>query len=473
MAKRNLSQISASPERIDQPNQASRDSVPGSEHVQSNPLATHPHLAPLRVLVVDDERPIRVSCEAIARSSGFDAASVGSGEEALERMTREPFDIVLLDIRMPKTSGLDLIEELLAVSPGSYIVMMTGHASIEAAVEAMKKGAYHFIQKPFHLDELRIVLQRIGAEITASAEATMWRSQVDTSKAFGRMLGATGAMRQIFRMAARASVRKNPILIVGEPGTGKELIARCIHDCGEQSAKPFVVIDCDATSPEKQFDALCAAEGSGDTPGLAAGTSILLNEVSLLSKEAQAQFFRILDNRSSPPGFRVIATTSRDLEPLAARGEFRSDLLYRLSVFVLRMPPLRDRAADIPLLVDYFLDLDAADKGRKIEVTSESMQALMRYPWPGNVRQLRSIIERSVASMTGTTLKVSHLPAELKSWRKETVPQPGAAVVETMAEVEKRAVMEAMKFTNGDKVKAAQLLGISRTTLYRKLEEYK
>jgi DNA-binding NtrC family response regulator len=297
----------------------------------------------------------------------------------------------------------------------------------------------------------------------------MWRSQVDTSKAFGRMLGSTGPMRQIFRMAARASARKNPILIVGEPGTGKELIARCIHDCGEQSDKPFVVIDCD-TVAEKQLEALSAANPEGDSTD---GGSLLLNEVSLLSKEAQSHLFRLLDNRTNPPKFRVMATTSRDLEPLVAHGEFRGDLLYRLSVFVLRMPPLRERTADIPLLVDYFLDLDAADKGRKVEATTEVLQALMRYPWPGNVRQLRSVIERSVASMTGTTLKGSHLPADLRNWRKEAAPQAGAAVIETMAEVEKRAVMEAIRFTNGDKVKAAHLLGISRTTLYRKLEEYK
>jgi len=473
MVRSKLSQMGTPEDNGERANQVSHDLPPASSRVPSSSLGTHPHLAPLRVLVVDDERPIRVSCEAIARSSGFDAASVASGQEALDRLAREPFDIVLLDIRMPKTSGLDLIEELLAISPGSYIVMMTGHASIEAAVEAMKKGAYHFIQKPFHLDEIRIVLQRIGEEITTSAEATMWRSQVDTSKAFGRMLGSTGPMRQIFRMAARASARKNPILIVGEQGTGKELIARCIHDCGERNDKPFLVIDCDAATPEKQIEALSAADPGNGAAAPVAGGSVLLNEVSLLSKEAQSHLFRLLDNRSTPPDFRVMATTTKDLEPLAARGEFRSDLLYRLSVFVLRMPPLRERVADIPLLVDYFLDLDAADKGRKIEATTETLQALMRYPWPGNVRQLRSVIERAVASMTGTTLKVSHLPSDLKNWKKEAVSQSGAAVVETMAEVEKRAVMEAMKFTNGDKVKAAQLLGISRTTLYRKLEEYK
>jgi DNA-binding NtrC family response regulator len=473
MARSNLSQMGTPGDHGATAKQSSQDSATTSGSAALSPLGTHPHLAPLRVLVVDDERPIRVSCEAIARSSGFDAASVSSGEEALERLAREPFDIVLLDIRMPKASGLDLIEELLAISPGSYIVMMTGHASIEAAVEAMKKGAYHFIQKPFHLDEIRIVLQRIGEEITASAEATMWRSQVDTSKAFGRMLGSTGPMRQIFRMAARASVRKNPILIVGEPGTGKELIARCIHDCGERNDRPFLAIDCDAAPPDKQFEALSGVESGGEAAASIVGGSVLLNEVSLLSKEAQSHLFRLLDNRSNPPDFRVMATTSRDLDPLVARGEFRSDLLYRLSVFVLRMPPLRERVADIPLLVDYFLDLDAADKGRRIEATSETLQVLMRYPWPGNVRQLRSVVERSVASMTGTVLKVSHLPPDLKNWKKETVSQSSPAVVETMAEVEKRAVMEAMKFTNGDKVKAAQLLGISRTTLYRKLEEYK
>jgi DNA-binding NtrC family response regulator len=473
MAQGNLSRMDTPQGRGESTKQVSQDFVAGCELVPSNALGTHPHLAPLRVLVVDDERPIRVSCEAIARSSGFDAASVTSGQEALERLAREPFDIVLLDVGMPKTSGLDLIEELLSISPGTYIVMMTGHASIEAAVDAMKKGAYHFIQKPFHLDEIRILLQRIGEEITTSAEATMWRSQVDTSRAFGRMLGASGPMRQIFRMAARASARKNPILIVGEPGTGKELIARCIHDSGERNDKPFLVIDCDAAPPEKQFEMLSAADPAGNSADSVAGGSILLNEVSLLSKEAQSHLFRLLDNRSSPPSFRVMATTSKDLEPLAPRQEFRSDLLYRLSVFVLRMPPLRERVADIPLLVDYFLDLDAADKGRKIEATTEALQALMRYPWPGNVRQLRSAIERSVASMTGTTLKPGHLPSDLKNWKKETVSQSGVAVIETMAEVEKRAVTEAMKFTNGDKVKAAHLLGISRTTLYRKLEEYR
>lgn len=437
-------------------------------------LGVQPHPAPLRILVVDDERAVRVSCEGIARSSGFDVASVGSAKEALEALAREPFDIILLDIRMPKISGLDVLEELLAVSPGSYVVMMTGYASVESAVEAMRKGAYHFIQKPFHLDEIRIILKRIEAEIMASAEATMWRSQVDTSRAFGRMLGSTGSMQQIFRMAARASARRNPLLIVGEPGTGKRLIARCIHDSSDRRDMPFVTLDCEEDPAERQLEGLTNVYPAGGLSAAASSGAILLNEVSMLSHEAQSRLFHILDDHTGPPPeVRLVSTTSRDLEPLAARGEFRRDLLYRLSVFVLRMPPLRERAVDIPALVEHFLDLDAVEHGRKIELSSQAAQVLMHYPWPGNVRQLRSVIERSVAGMTGTTLKPGHLPPEIRNWKDEPDSPSGEAEIETMAEVEKRAVMNAMRHTKGDKVKASQLLGISRTTLYRKLEEYK
>jgi two-component system response regulator HydG len=427
----------------------------------------------LRALVVDDERQVRVACEAIARSAGFVATSVGSGAEALQAVAHEPFDVVLMDVRMPGVSGLDLLETLLAQTPASYVIMMTGYASVESAVEAMKKGAYHYIRKPFHIDELRIVLQRIEAEIQASAEARMWRSQVNTSCAFGRMIGSTGPMQQVFRLAARASARVNPLLLVGEKGTGKELIARCIHDCSDRREKPFVVIECDSGNPEKILAEVRAAAEAG-SEGTAEGGSLLLKEISSMPMEAQAVIFRMLDNQQTPgPNVRLMATTSQELEPLAKRGEFRQNLLYRLSVFILRMPPLRDRASDIPALVDYFLDLDAANTGRKVKISDQALRTLMRFPWPGNIRQLRNCVERATANLVGTNLKATELPAEVRDWKEDTQPVVGAPVVETLAEAERRAVLAAMKFAKGDKMKAAQLLGIGRTTLYRKLEEYK
>lgn len=429
--------------------------------------------AQLRALVVDDERQVRVACEAIARSAGFLATSVGSGAEALQAVAHEPFDVVLMDVRMPGASGLDLLETLLVQSPASYVVMMTGYASVESAVEAMKKGAYHYIRKPFHIDELRIVLQRIEAEIQASAEARMWRSQVNTSCAFGRMIGSTGPMQQVFRMAARASARLNPLLIIGEKGTGKELIARCIHDCSDRRDRPFVIVECDSGNPDKVLAEVSAAAEAGNK-SIAEGGSILLKEISAMPMEAQTVVFRMLDNQQSAgPNVRIMATTSQELDPLAKRGEFRQNLLYRLSVFVLRMPPLRDRSSDVPALVDYFLDLDAANTGRKIRISDQALRTLMRFPWPGNIRQLRNSVERATANLVGVNLKASDLPAEIRDWKEDTLPTACVPVVETLAEAERRTVLAAMKFAKGDKMKAAQLLGIGRTTLYRKLEEYK
>jgi len=426
----------------------------------------------LRALVVDDERPVRVACEAITRSAGFSATSVGSGPEALQAIASEPFDVVLLDVRMPGISGLELLETLRAESPASYIVMMTGYASVESAVEAMKKGAYHYIRKPFHIDELRIVLQRIEAEIQASAEARMWRSQVNTSCAFGRMIGSTGPMQQIFRLAARAAARSNPMLVSGENGTGKELIARCIHDCSDRRDNPFLVIDCDGGNPDKVLSDLQAAAAPGSSTS--EGGTLLLKEVPALTMEAQSIVFNMLDNQQSAgPNVRVVATASQELDPLVKHGTFRQNLLYRLSVFVLRMPPLRDRSSDIPALVSYFLDLDAANTGRKVKISDQALRSLMRFPWPGNIRQLRNCIERATANLVGTNLKTAELPEEVRCWKEDAPAVGGRPAVETLAEAERRAVLAAMKHARGDKMKAAQLLGIGRTTLYRKLEEYR
>jgi two-component system, NtrC family, response regulator AtoC len=446
----------------------------------------------IRLLVVDDEQSIRRLCMTIGNSLGFACAEAESAEAALARLEAEIPDLVLTDLKLPTQSGVDLLRQIKGLLPRTEVAIMTGHGSIESAVDAMKLGAYDYIEKPFRVEKMRLLLQRMAEKVRLVTENAFLRERVSTEENLDGIIGTSANIQDVLRMISRLKDTRTPVLISGESGTGKELVARAIHFRGAMATTPFVAVDCGSLVPTLMESELFGYEKGAFTgatkskSGLfqaANGGTIFLDEIGELPLEMQAKLLRVLQEKEIRPvgsndqvgvDVRVIAATNRDLEAAYRDGTFRKDLYFRLNVVTVHLPALRDRRSDIPMLVHHFLDRYAP--GANLQVTSAAMKSLLHYDWPGNVRELENCVARAVTLGDHKMIDVNDLPPAIRTEQTSLAPvspQEAASLSTTaLAEMERMTILRVFEQANGDKALAGKMLGISRATLYRKLKRY-
>ena len=445
-----------------------------------------------RLLVVDDEQSIRRLCMTIGNTLGYVCTEAESAEAALRRLESDAPDLILTDLKLPAMSGVELLKQTKRLLPHAEIAIMTGHASIESAVDAMKLGAYDYIEKPFRVEKMRLLLQRMAEKVHLVTENEFLRERVTTEDKLDGIIGTSAHIQDVLRMIARLKDTRTPVLISGESGTGKELAARAIHFRGSMAQTPFVAVDCGSLVPTLMESELFGYEKGAFTgatkskAGLfqaANGGTIFLDEIGELPLEMQAKLLRVLQEKEVRPvgsneratvDVRVIAATNRDLEAAYRAGTFRKDLYFRLNVVTVHLPSLRDRRSDIPVLVHHFLDRYA--KGSQIQVTPAAMKSLLQYDWPGNVRELENCIARAVTLGDGRTIDVADLPPAIRAEQAEggsaRAPESSSLSTTALAEMDRMTILRVFEQAHGDKALAGKMLGISRATLYRKLKRY-
>lgn len=443
---------------------------------------------PMSVLIVDDEETTRELCATVATQAGLRAAGVASSERALEYLEQNPVDIVIADLKLPGMSGLDLLKRVSELYPQISVIVLTQYGSIDSAIAATRMGALDYVTKPFRVDELRARLDRAVQAVDLQQENRLLRDQLHAQVAFGSIVGASEKMLRVYRMVEKVSPRNYSVLILGESGTGKELIARAVHLASPRKNQPFVPVDCSAITPTLIESELFgyvkgAFTGAVQTKrGLleaANGGSLFLDEIGDMPIDLQAKLLRAIQEREIKPvgaierrpfDVRIIAATNRDLEACIRAGTFRQDLYFRLNVVQIKLPPLRERKTDIPFLVTSFLEKYAHTDEPPFAISEDAMRLLMAYDWPGNVRELENAIARAVAVSSGPLIHVAELPSSL---HYPTVDQlPAKDEILPLEELERRAILRTLRETNNDKVAASKILGIGKTTLYRKLKHY-
>jgi len=445
-----------------------------------------------RLLVVDDEQSIRRLCMTIGNTLGFSCVEAESAEAALALLDREIPDLVLTDLKLPTLSGVELLRQIKALLPRAEIAIMTGHGSIESAVDAMKLGAYDYIEKPFRVEKMRLLLQRMAEKVRLVTENQFLRERVNTEESLDGIIGTSANIQDVLRMISRLKDTRTPVLVSGESGTGKELVARAIHFRGTMAQTPFVAVDCGSLVPTLMESELFGYEKGAFTgatktkAGLfqaANGGTIFLDEIGELPLEMQAKLLRVLQEKEVRPvgsndhvsvDVRVIAATNRDLEAAYREGTFRKDLYFRLNVVTVHLPALRDRRSDIPMLVHHFLDRYAP--ASNLQVTPAAMKSLLHYDWPGNVRELENCVARAVTLGDHQVIDVNDLPPAIRTEHSSSISisSHDAASLSTtaLAEMERMTILRVFEQAHGDKALAGKMLGISRATLYRKLKRY-
>ncbi|MDE3170873.1 MAG: sigma-54-dependent Fis family transcriptional regulator [Acidobacteriota bacterium] len=440
------------------------------------------------ILIVDDEDTTRNLCRDVVADAGLRTRTASTTEQALEILDQSPIDLVITDLRVPQIGGFELLKRVRESYPQTAVMVLTQYGTIESAVDAIRRGAADYITKPFHVPELRNKIDRVIRSIEIDQENRVLREQLNSRPGFGGLLGVSHKMVRVYRLIEKVSQHHYPVLILGESGTGKELVARSIHFSGLRKNRPFVPVDCSALVPtliESELFGYVKGAFTGamhSKPGLmeAAGNGTLfLDEIGDLPVDLQAKLLRALQEREIKPvgstervpiAARVIAATNRDLEAAVRQGQFRQDLFFRLNVVQIKMPPLRERKTDIPLLVNAFLEKFSEPNGRIRTISEDAMARLIAYDWPGNVRELENAIERAVALGSGPILHVGDLPSNLHYGGHDRLPQSDELL--PLEELERRAILRALRESSGDKLAAARLLGIGKTTLYRKLKQY-
>ncbi len=454
----------------------------------------------LRVLVVEDDAPVRHACAEIAHNLGYLVEMADSVTAARHKLGQSGTDLVLLDIKLPGGGGFALLQEIRASHPRTVVVMMTAFATVPSAVEAMRLGAGDFLSKPFTMEELSAVLERAADRREWTDQSRTLREQFLAANGTGMLVGQSPVMEKLFRMVAKVALTTHPVLIVGESGVGKEVVARAVHVNGPESAKPFVPVDCGALVPAMLEAELFGHAGSGtgdrDTKtGLLAAAgdgTVFLDEIGDLPLDLQAKLVRALQEKQIwpvgavhpvPMRARVLAASTCDLPALVGNGRFRKDLFYRLNVVNVRVPPLRERRGDIPLLAAHILERIRGERGFLYTCSDETIRLMVEYDWPGNVRELEYCLERASALSSGPVLHLADLPSALQNHHHQAhaevpaafaaEPGPGMrAPVIPIAELERQAILNTLEQLRGDKLRAAKMLGIGKTTLYRKLKEY-
>ncbi|MSO19914.1 MAG: sigma-54-dependent Fis family transcriptional regulator [Acidobacteria bacterium] len=452
--------------------------------------------APISVLIVDDQELVRKHCQRVVESLGFSAPQAGTAGAALDVIERQTVDIVLADLKLPGMSGIELLEVLKRRNPRIEVVIMTGYSSVSSAVQAMKLGAADYIVKPFGSEELGQLLRKLSEKQQLGDENLSLREQLRSQHALGKLIGQSQPMQQIFKMIQRAAPSHASVLILGESGTGKELVARSIHDAGPAPNKPFTPVDCGALVPtlieSELFGYVRGAFTGANTnkPGLleaARDGTLFLDEIGELPIELQTRLLRVIQEKEFRPiggtrrfpfDARIIAATNRDIEAAVRSGAFRKDLYFRLNVVTIALPPLRERKGDIPLLCEQMIQKLSSRPGAQParspwSLSSAALDRLLAYSWPGNVRELENVLERAMTLGSGPMIDLADLPANVRSplgLGLGLADDSGRVV--PLEQLEKSAILRALTEADGDKILAARMLGIGKTTLYRKLRQY-
>jgi DNA-binding NtrC family response regulator len=455
----------------------------------------------LRLLVVDTDPAMRSACMEIAASLGYAVETISELAQARTLMRNQAADILLVNLQAQSSYGLQLISEVKALHVQTSIIAMTTSHSVNTAVEAMRCGASDYLTKPFTIDELSTVLDRAAASHQTDTKTRQLRELMRLSQGLGDMIGRSAEMEKLYRILSKVAQSTHPVLVLGESGTGKELVARTIHTYGPNAQKPFLPVDCGSLVPtlfESELfgyvkGAFTGANRSKD--GLlvsAEGGTVFLDEIGELPLDLQAKLLRALQEKEVRPvgathrvpiKARIVAATNRDLAVMVEKGSFRKDLFYRLNVVNLRLPPLRDRREDIPLLAAHFLNQKSRMHGEKFTLSDEVLRTMMRHDWPGNIRELEHAVERACVFSSGHVLNLADFPTQVQQRgleeRQTTLAKLEAASdgslvkeVKTLADLERDAILGMIHTLSGDKLQAAKVLGIGKTTLYRKLKEY-
>lgn len=476
----------------------------------ADPAAIRPEAlaAAQHLLVVDDDDSVRNACCEIARRIGFHVHEADSVPSARAILKQLPLDLLLLDMKLPGGGGLLLLEETRALHPETAVVVMTAFATVSSAVEAMRIGAADYLTKPFALEELTSMLTRASQRQRYDLESRLLREKLRSQKGDGHIIGNSPEMEKLYRILSKVAFSTHPVLILGESGTGKEMVARSIHFNGPNAKKPFVPVDCSSLAPtliESELFGYVKGAFTGanrSKEGLLAaaeGGTIFLDEIGELPLDLQSKLLRALQEKevrpvgatySVPISARVLAATNRDLAVLVEQGRFRKDLYYRLNVVNLRIPALRERRADIPLLAAHFLDRLSRENGIDYTLSDEALRMMVEYPWPGNVRELEHAIQRGATISSGPLLQLGDLSTQLVDFalhvRRTMHPggrgtgaqaadgaaAPGVPEAASPGNFVPLAILSTLDTLKGDKLMAAKVLGIGKTTLYRKLKEY-
>jgi len=445
-----------------------------------------------RVLVVDDEEGVRSSLAGILQDEGYQVDAVESGEKCLEMITRNDYKAVFLDVWLPGRDGLEILTELTGKAAAPAVVMISGHGTIETAVKAAKMGAYDFIEKPLSLEKVTLTLRNALNQRRLEEKNRILKEALGGGE---KLVGESPAIRRLREEIARAAPTNGRVLILGENGTGKELVARLIHSLSLRKEEPFIEVNC-AAIPEDLIESELFGHVRGAFTGavetkrgkfeLADGGTLLLDEIGDMSLKTQSKVLRVLQEQTCEPvggsvgrqvDVRVLAATNKDLTQEIAHGQFREDLYFRLNVIPLKVPPLRERREDVSPLARHFLGRFAGEYGLRREIAPEAMEALVRYDWPGNVRELRNTLERMVIMTAEEVIRVRDLPAAVRSG-KEGAESPWEALdgfgslKKAREAFEKRFIARRLEEAGGNVVRAAELLGLERSHLYRKLKAY-
>jgi len=444
-----------------------------------------------RVLIVDDDTAMREMLVSLFRDKGYLTSQATSAREALELAAEENFDVILSDIRMPGKTGIEMVGELRKLRPDTPVVLMTAFGSIDSAVDSMRAGAFDYITKPFEPDAVLLTLERAIERRNLEEENRRLRRAVDRTSSFGDLIGESPAMREIFALIRKVGQSSSSVLITGESGTGKEVVARTIHYCGNRADKPFVPVNCTAI-PEGLLESELFGHVRGAFTGAVAskrglfekanGGTLFLDEIGDMSLVLQGKLLRVLQDRevrqvggtqSVKIDVRFIAATNKDLSAAMEQGSFRDDLYYRLNVIPIEIPPLRERTEDIAPLAKAFIAKHAPGGGRAI--SQDGLAQLAAAPWKGNARELENVIERTLALSDSREIGPDDLPSVSAS--EDQAPERPANWIRsaadshlTLHELQKQYIDEIMRLTDGNKVRAAKILGIDRKTLYRRAD---
>lgn len=442
-----------------------------------------------RLLIVDDEKIALRNLEHVLTKEGYQVTATQSGSQALNLLDSQPFDVVLTDLKMDKVDGMQVLRRCKSEHPDIEVIMITGFATLESAVEAMKEGAFHYVAKPFRLDEVRKTVADALEKIGLKRENHALREQLSAFQGKTRIITRDGPMQKLLDMARQVAPTGCNVLISGESGTGKELFARYLHEHGAHPDGPFLAVNCGAFNEELLANELFGSEkgaftGAPGKQGLIAaahGGTLFLDEITEMAPAMQVKLLRVIQEREVLPlgatrsikvDVRFIAASNRDMKEWVADGRFRQDLWFRLNVVNLHIPPLSQRREDIPLLAQHFLARSAPLMGKRIDGFSEEAMALLKaYDFPGNVRELENIVERGVALCQGERIEAAHLPDDLRELTIRAFRRKDGQVP-TLEEQERDYILWVLDEANGNQTLAAQMLGIDRVSLWRKLKRY-
>lgn len=439
-----------------------------------------------KLLIVDDERRMCAVLKTFLENDKLRVATADSAEAAMAALSVEPFDVILSDIKMPGMSGLDLLQRVKDTSPETEVLLMTAYADARTAVTAMKNGAYDYIIKPFENEELRLKIYRILEKKSLREENRTLRNQLKGRFSLENMVGTSSAMQNVYQLVQKVAVSDATVLIRGESGTGKELVARAIHEQSRRRELPFIAVNCGAL-PEGLLESELFGHERGAFTGaekqkfgrleMAGNGTIFLDEIGDITPATQIKLLRVLQSReimrlggteTIQIQARIIAATNRNLEQAMKNNAFREDLYYRINVFPIFLPPMREHKEDIPDLVAHFLKIQNAQPD---DIDAEALNLLMEYPWPGNVRELENTIERALIMACGGKITVGDLPPRIRGEAEIAIERDtGADEIPTLFEMERRMIQKALLKAGGNKSLAAKILGITRRQLYSKME---